>query len=365
MPIVREVKKRIKEKLALLETQLSETGRLDIVEVDQLRALDALLDAAHREALFRLRPWLLGLLVGVLLACGTLLSCHESITTFSATITAPTVHMRVHGTIPLENIGSNQPLIAGWVVDSLFLPKDMTSPRTIRRDEGFRLGQRLILQTLDVPNFADLSFSYRSDSSLQMHLECPSRTECRGTQLIGIVQDISTRLPKNPVDSRVRSSPIRFSLSENSADLSLGRITSYTLLSNLDVAELTFLDAREAPLASKGTEMLWSGVQAGDIHLPDLQQTVSLVPGDWINVSGARLRVARLFIQDSTLVLMARGKASTLDLVNAGATRTLKPTIMELLVAKYQWRAQLIWGALALSLWFFLRLVGSFWGKTP
>lgn len=225
----------------------------------------------------------------------------------------------------------------------------------------------LSLQSLDLPDSSELSLTYRSDSArLQLHVECPSATACGDGRLLGVRRGLAGKKSalqlRRDLDGSV---PVILRFAGKSVDLSLNLVGKLPipLLSDADISHVSFLDLRGTPSQADGASLAWSGVRGGTVQIPEINGSATLAVGEWVEISGSRLRVARVVATDSALDSYIRGDADRLALASGNRVRDLQPTWFEWIVARYSRHLQIGWGIVVLLSALMVRASSAKWGR--
>jgi hypothetical protein len=226
---------------------------------------------------------------------------------------------------------------------------------------------QLVLQSFVAAAGTDLSVSREPlSNALHFHVECQAQRTCAGAHFLAVAsQGTNSGAMPRSVGRLASARPVRLRLTGQTADISIQLRDSLPviLISDAEVSAVSFLDVKENPSASDARRIAWSGVQGGAVRLLATERETALGEGEWITISGSRLRLNRLVIKTAGITVQIRGQASELQTATGGYVRNLKPTVMEALVAAYQRKVQTAWAIIYVVVLLALRALGFLLGE--
>jgi len=356
----------IREQVAKLEAESSLSGRAPSRDaIAELNDLESLAEARRRVQRHQWRPWLAGAGLALLAPILFLSAKRQTEATFVATVSAPTVHLDVDKSLEFRSIRGISVRLAGLEIDGLAAGPQVQAPAGSSVNVHILAGET-VLQSFVAVSGTNLSVSREPlSNALHFHVECQTAGTCAGVHFLAVTgQGTPKRTPSRTVDRLSSARPVRLRMSGATADISIQMQDSapQILVSDAEVSGLSFLDVKENPSASDARRMAWSGVQGGMVRLLATDRETILGEGEWVTISGSRLRLNRLVAGDSGITVQIRGQASELQTATGGYVRDLKPTLMEALVSAYQRKIQTAWAIVYIVLLFALRAVGFFLG---
>lgn len=338
---------------------------------EELEGLETLLEMRYRYALLKVRRW--GVFGGLLLVSLILvwLTVHEKETLFTARVRTSSLHLRRPGTIQFESPKAAAARMSGLLRTPI--PKTRlgaAAAESLRTDVYLQSASTevqvsdgpLLLQSVELPTQAELSLLYdRPGRRLQLHVECPAAERCKAGRftLVKLPAAVSAR------GQLSGATPLELWFANGSSDLSVNLTGAFpiSLLRDLDIESIAFLDVRDAAVGQLGPTLAWSGVLGGEVKLGAIGRNVTVEPGEWLRVAGPQLRLTNLVVEDSALSLTLRGHASRLEIASSGTRRNLKPTWMELLISREGGLLTVGWGLLVAIGLFLARALAAYWGR--